>query len=59
MCPPSCRRRTHWTIQISKGFFDTIPKEIDEAVLISIPIAILFLCLQRFYVDGLSGAVKG
>lgn len=28
------------------------------AVLISIPIAILFLCLQRFYVDGLSGAVK-
>ena len=29
------------------------------AVLISIPIAILFLCLQRFYVDGLSGAVKG
>lgn len=29
------------------------------AVLISIPIAILFLCLQRFYVDGMSGAVKG
>ena len=29
------------------------------AVLISIPIAILFLCLQRFYVDGVSGAVKG
>lgn len=29
------------------------------AVLISIPIAILFLCLQRFYVDGISGAVKG
>ena len=29
------------------------------AVLISIPIAILFLCLPRFYVDGLSGAVKG
>ena len=29
------------------------------SVLISIPIAILFLCLQRFYVDGLSGAVKG
>ena len=29
------------------------------AVLISIPIAILFLRLQRFYVDGLSGAVKG
>lgn len=29
------------------------------AVLISIPIAILFLFLQRFYVDGISGAVKG
>lgn len=29
------------------------------AVLISIPIAILFLWLQRFYVDGVSGAVKG
>lgn len=29
------------------------------AVLISIPIAILFLLMQRFYVDGISGAVKG
>ncbi len=29
------------------------------AVLISIPIAILFMFLQRFYVDGMSGAVKG
>lgn len=29
------------------------------AVLISIPIAILFLCMQKFYVDGVSGAVKG
>lgn len=29
------------------------------AVIISIPIAILFLFLQRFYVDGISGAVKG
>lgn len=29
------------------------------AVLISIPIAALFLFLQRYYVDGLSGAVKG
>lgn len=29
------------------------------AVLISIPIAILFLFMQRFYVDGVSGAVKG
>lgn len=29
------------------------------AVLISIPIAALFMFLQRYYVDGLSGAVKG
>lgn len=29
------------------------------AVLISIPIAILFLCKQKYYVDGVSGAVKG
>ena len=29
------------------------------AVLISIPIAALFLYLQRYYVDGMSGAVKG
>ena len=25
----------------------------------SVPLAILFLCMQRFYVDGVSGAVKG
>lgn len=29
------------------------------AVLISIPIAVMFLFMQRFYVDGVSGAVKG
>ncbi len=29
------------------------------AVLISIPIAILFMFLQKYYVDGMSGAVKG
>lgn len=29
------------------------------SVCISIPIAILFIYLQRFYVDGMSGAVKG
>ncbi|HKM35581.1 MAG TPA: ABC transporter permease subunit [Lachnospiraceae bacterium] len=29
------------------------------AVLISIPIAIVFLLTQRFYADGMSGAVKG
>lgn len=29
------------------------------AVVISIPVAILFLCTQKYYVDGVSGAVKG
>lgn len=29
------------------------------AVLVSIPIAILFVIVQRFYVEGMSGAVKG
>lgn len=29
------------------------------AVLISIPIAILYMFLQKYYVDGMSGAVKG
>ena len=29
------------------------------AVCVSIPIAILFIYVQRFYADGLSGAVKG
>ena len=29
------------------------------AVLISIPIALLFLFMQKYYVDGVSGAVKG
>ena len=29
------------------------------AVCISIPIAILFVIMQKYYTDGLSGAVKG
>lgn len=29
------------------------------AVIVSIPIVIIFICMQRFYVEGLSGAVKG
>lgn len=29
------------------------------AVLVSIPISILFICLQKYYVEGLSGSVKG
>lgn len=29
------------------------------SVLVSVPIAILFICLQKYYVEGLSGSVKG
>lgn len=31
----------------------------DGAVIISLPIAILFVYMQKFYVEGMSGAVKG
>lgn len=29
------------------------------AILVALPIVILFICLQKFYIEGLSGAVKG
>ena len=29
------------------------------AVIVSIPIAILFMVTQKYYVEGMSGAVKG
>jgi arabinogalactan oligomer/maltooligosaccharide transport system permease protein len=29
------------------------------AVLVSIPITVLFMCMQKYYVEGISGAVKG
>lgn len=29
------------------------------AILVALPIVILFICLQKFYVEGLSGSVKG
>ena len=87
---------------VSKGFFDTIPKSLDEAarvdgatraqvltkiilplakpiviytiltafmeytmfcaggVVVAIPVTILFMCLQKYYVEGVTGgAVKG
>jgi arabinogalactan oligomer/maltooligosaccharide transport system permease protein len=53
---------------VSLGLWRMLEKEyIDSwytcfaagAVCISIPIAILFIYMQRFYVDGLSGSVKG
>lgn len=53
---------------VSLGLWRMLEKEyIDNwytafaagAVCISIPIAILFIFMQRFYVDGMSGSVKG
>lgn len=29
------------------------------SIMVAVPIVILFICLQRFYVEGLSGSVKG
>lgn len=53
---------------VSIGLWQMLEKEyVDSwytcfaagAVCISIPIAILFIVMQRFYTEGLSGAVKG
>ncbi len=62
-----CRANSdQYTVAI--GLWKMLEKEYSDswytsfaagAVLISIPIAILFLIMQRYYVDGVSGAVKG
>ena len=62
-----CRENSdQFTVAI--GLWNMLQKEyINEwytcfaagAVIISIPIAILFIYMQRFYVIGMSGAVKG
>lgn len=53
---------------VSIGLWKMLEKEYIDAwytswaagaVLVSIPIAILFLFTQKFYVEGMSGAVKG
>ena len=62
-----CRANAdQWTVAI--GLWNMLQKEYiyqwytcfaAGAVVISIPIAILFIYMQRFYVEGMSGAVKG
>lgn len=56
----------YWTVSLL--LYNMLEKEFIQqwytrwaaaAVVVSIPIAILFVFMQRFYVDGLSGAVKG
>lgn len=60
------QERQYYTIAI--GLWTMLEKEFVEyyytqffagCVLISIPISIIFLISQRFYVEGISGAVKG
>lgn len=62
-----CRvQREYYTVAI--GLWNMLEKEYvfqwfnsfcAGAVLISIPIAIIFISMQKFYQDGMSGAVKG
>lgn len=62
-----CRvQRDYYTVAI--GLWNMLEKEYvfqwfnsfcAGAVLISIPIAIIFISMQKFYQDGMSGAVKG
>ncbi len=56
----------HYTVAI--GLYTMLSRENIEtwytrfaagAVLVSIPICILFICLQKYYVEGLAGSVKG
>lgn len=60
------QERSYYTIAI--GLWSMLEKEFIEyyytqffagCVIISIPISIIFLITQRFYVEGVSGAVKG
>ena len=56
----------YWTVSLH--LYNMVEKEFINgwftrwaaaAVVVSIPISILFIIMQRFYVDGLTGAVKG
>lgn len=62
-----CRANAQY-YTVSVGLWKMLEKEYIDAwytsfaagaVLVSIPIATLFLMTQKFYVDGMSGAVKG
>lgn len=63
LCGPN---KDYFTVAV--GMFQMLEREyIDQwfccfaaaAVIISIPIATLFLCTQKYYAEGVSGAVKG
>jgi arabinogalactan oligomer/maltooligosaccharide transport system permease protein len=48
-----------WTMLDKTYINDWYTRFCAAAVLVSIPISILFLYMQRFYAEGMSGAVKG
>ena len=59
-------KRQYWTVSI--GLFNMLEKEYVEvwfvrfcagAVLVSIPISILYLLTQKMYQEAMGGAVKG
>lgn len=48
-----------WNMLNKENIYNWYTRFAAGAVCISIPIAILFIYVQRYYADGLSGAVKG
>lgn len=48
-----------WNMLEKENIYQWYTRFAAGAVLVSIPIAILFVIMQRYYTDGISGAVKG
>lgn len=48
-----------WNMLEKENIYQWYTRFAAGAVLVSIPIAILFVIMQRYYTDGMSGAVKG
>lgn len=48
-----------WNMLTKENVYQWYTRFAAGAVCVSIPIAILFIFIQRYYADGLSGAVKG
>lgn len=48
-----------WNMLTRENIYNWYTRFAAGAVIVSIPIAILFIFMQRFYTDGMTGAVKG
>ncbi len=48
-----------WNMLEKENIYQWYTRFAAGAVCVSIPIAILYVCMQRYYSDGLTGAVKG